>query len=238
MSESSITLRMLRTAFPLLLAISLSASAEVENEIPFGVEVVTGFRSDLIERGFKLGENILDVQLQSEVTLNNEWTLGFGALQATASGSSAYEESRGFLQLYREHGALRYGWTAAYRDVQSDIWRDGWETGPYFSVALNDDVAAGMKMLYDHGAQGYYIEANLTWSYLLSEKSFLTFDGGAGVVADYYGRDGLHDLNARLAYTYNVAKNVSFSPFVGASLGIHESAVDQIYSGIWFEVTF
>jgi hypothetical protein len=139
---------MFRTALPLLLAISLSASAEVENEIPFGVEVVTGFRSDLIERGFKLGENILDVQLQSEVTLNNEWTLGFGALQATASGSSAYEESRGFLQLYREHGALRYGWTAAYRDVQSDIWRDGWETGPYFSVALNDDVAAGMSYLH------------------------------------------------------------------------------------------
>jgi hypothetical protein len=229
---------MTRMTVALFFAISLSARAEVETEIPFGVEAVTGFRTDLVERGFKLGENILDVQLQSEVTLNNEWTIGFGALHATASGSSAYEESRGFVQLYREHGALRYGWNAAYRDVQSDIWRDGWETGPFISVALNDDVVAGMKLLYDHGAQGYYVEAHLTWSYLLSEKSFLTLDGGAGAVADYYGRDGMHDLNMRFAYTYNVAKNVSFSPFVGASLGINEDAVDQIYSGIWLEVTF
>jgi hypothetical protein len=229
---------MLRTALPILLAISLSAKAEVESEIPLGVEAVTGFRSDLVERGFKLGESTLDVQLQSEVSLNQEWSIGFGALHATASGSSSYEESRGFLQLYREHGALRYGWNAAYRDVESNIWRDGWETGPFISVALNDDVSAGMKLLYDHGAQGYYVEANLTWSYLVNDRSFITLDGGAGAVADYYGRDGVHDLNARIAFTYKVAENVSFSPFVGTSLGIHEDAVDQIYSGIWLEVTF
>jgi hypothetical protein len=229
---------MLRIAVSLLFCIFCSASAEVETEIPFGIEAVTGFRSDLVERGFKLGENILDVQLQSELTIDDEWSIGFGALHATASGSSSYEESRGYFQVICEDGALRYGWHAAYRDVQSDIWRDGWETGPFVSLALHDDVAAGIKLLYDHGAQGYYGEANLTWSYLVSESSFLTLDGGAGVVADYYGRDGVHDLHMRLAYTYNVAKNVSFTPFLGGSLGIHEAAVDQIYSGIWLEVTF
>jgi len=42
--------------------------AEVENEIPYGIEAVTGFRSEYVYRGFNLAEDsVLDFQIEAEI---------------------------------------------------------------------------------------------------------------------------------------------------------------------------
>ncbi len=44
------------TALPLL---ATSSPAEVEREIPWGAEVVTGWRTEYLQRGFKLANDLL-----------------------------------------------------------------------------------------------------------------------------------------------------------------------------------
>lgn len=52
--------------------------AEVENEIPWGVEIVSGLRSDYVYRGFELTGTSLDLQLEAELALSNESSLSLG----------------------------------------------------------------------------------------------------------------------------------------------------------------
>lgn len=229
---------MLRLLSLVLIIATFSAKAEIEAEIPWGAEVVTGYRTDLIERGFQLGENVIDVQVQTEIVFNDEWSLGFGAFHATASGVDEYEETSSFVEIVREYEQMYIGWHLGYRDVQSTIWRNGLETGPMFMYRINQNISVGFRYLYDGGASGSYAEARCSWSHPLNDKSFLSINSTAGYAIDYYGRDGLHDLSARLGWTYNLASNISLTPFLGGSIGIHDDAADQIYSGLWFEVTF
>jgi len=62
---------------------------------------------------------------------------------------------------------------------------------------------------------------------------------------DYYDRDGLNDIYARLSLTYHISETVSVTPYVGTSILIDDDSDepgvindDSTYAGLWFIVRF
>ena len=213
--------------------------ADVESNIPWGIEAVTGYRSESVHRGFKLADDVFDYQLEAEVALSDTWTFNFSAWHATGTGKrNDFSEVSGLTELRYDAATWNAGWMLGYRDFSATFIRDGWETGPFFSYHLSEDLDFRTEFLYDEGAESYYATAALTWSRALGDKSFVSLKGGFSVVDDFYGSDGFHVMDLRFSYTYLVAPNVSFSPFVGTYLGLDDVADDALLGGIWFEVTF
>ena len=50
----------------LFLSVPFLASAEIQNEIPLGIEAVTGYRTEYVHRGFKLADDVFDFQLHMQ----------------------------------------------------------------------------------------------------------------------------------------------------------------------------
>ena len=229
---------MKRTAAMFLLVPSICL-AEIEGTMPFGVEAVTGYRSESVHRGFHLADDVFDFQLETGFALSNEWSMNLGAWYATGTGTgNDFSEVSGFVDLRYDAKNYSAGWLLGYRDFSGSRFKDGWETGPFFTWHVNEDWDLNFEWLYDQGAEAYYGKAELEWSAALDSKSFITIAGGLSMVDDYYDRDGWNDAAARFSYTYLIANNVSLTPFIGASLGLDADADDYVYSGIWFEVTF
>jgi hypothetical protein len=215
------------------------AWAEVESNIPWGVEAVTGYRSESVHRGFILADDVFDFQLESEVALSNEWSVNFGAWYATGTGTdNDYSEFSGFVELRYDTDQWSAGWALGYRDFTETFMQDGWETGPFFSWHFNEDLDLNGRLLYDEGAESMYGTIDLSWSKAINPKSFVAVKGGFSFVDDFYGSEGLHAAEMRVSYTYLVAPNVSFTPFVGTSLGLDDVVDDSLYGGVWFEVIF
>ena len=78
-------------------ALCLPASAEIESDIPLGIEAVTGIRSGYVHRGFDLADTSLEFQFAGEVTLSNENSLHFG-LSHLAESDGDFSETAGYLE--------------------------------------------------------------------------------------------------------------------------------------------
>ena len=65
---------------PLILtALSVTSTATVcsvfGEDIKYGIEAVTGFRSNYVQRGFEVAETTLDFQIETEVAINDNTCL-------------------------------------------------------------------------------------------------------------------------------------------------------------------
>ena len=63
---------MKRSALLATLLLAPVLNAEVESDLPLGLEVVTGIRSSYVFRGFDLADTLIDVQLEGELALGIE----------------------------------------------------------------------------------------------------------------------------------------------------------------------
>ena len=222
-------------------------SAEVEKDIPLGIEAVTGYRSGYVYRGFELAESTLDFQLEAEIALNNHTFLSIGSWYATETGNGDFDEAAFFSHLrFEKNDQLTLGLSATYRSFGnskpplSAIFEDGVDLGTFASWHFNKDFNASAGAYYDTGAEAWYGHAETNWSKALSDKAFLSLKTGISYVDDYYGRDGMNDAYGRLSLTYNISDTVSITPFVGGSvlLDNDDAGDDQAYGGVWFEVRF
>jgi hypothetical protein len=215
------------------------AQAEVESEIPWGIEAVTGYRSELVHRGFKLADDVYDYQLETEIALSNDWSFNFSAMYATGTGKgNDYSETTGIAELRYDATNWSAGWMLGFRDFTATFFRDGWESGPFVSYRFSEDLEARAEYLYDEGGESFYGALQLSWSRALSEKSFVSVRGGVSHVEDYYGSKGFHAMDFRVSYTYLFLSNVSLTPFIGSSVALDNQADDVLLGGVWFEVTF
>lgn len=223
----------------LFLSVPFLASAEIQNEIPLGIEAVTGYRTEYVHRGFKLADDVFDFQLQTEIVLSDHWSVNIGGWYATAtSNSSDFSEIAGFVDLRYDQRDYSAGIAVGFRDFTDTLFRDAIEVGPYYSWHVNDDVAVTFALTYDSGADAWYGKTEVSWSKVMSDKSFISALAGISMVDQYYDRDGFNDIFGRVSYTYKVAQNVSLSPFIGTSLGLDEPDESRLFGGVWFEVTF
>ena len=234
----------MKTIIPLtLLALSLSTviSAEVESEIQWGVEAVTGYRSNYVYRGFELSESTLDFQLEAEFALSNKLSLNLGGWYATETGAGDFDEAAGFLHLrHQTTDHLTLGISATYRDFNRSMFESGVDVGAFGTWHFCRDFGITLGGSYDTGAEGWYGHIETNWTKPLSDNAFFSLKTGVSAVDDYYGRDGFNDAYARVSLTYNISDTVSITPFVGGSalLDSNDIGDDTAFGGIWFEVRF
>jgi len=227
-----VTLLALAAAFP-------AAAIASQDEIPLGFEAVTGFRSELIWRGFKIGQSVADFQLQTEVALGSHWSLGGGAWYATETGDGDANEAAGFLSLRYDTPRYSAGLDVTGRSVDHPILLDGFDFAPWVSWHANNDLDLTLGSAWDTGPGAPYGWLEAKWSKPLSQDSFITLLGGTSWLDDYYGRSGWNDAYGRISLTYNVNKRVSLTPFAGVSLSLDANPEsNRLYGGLWFEVNF
>ena len=231
----------------LVCSIPVQLSADVENEIPFGIEAVTGIRSEYVYRGFTLAEDsVLDFQLESEISINDDTYLNVGAWYATESGDGDFDESAFFARLsFQKTEKLTLGISATYRDFGNSVFESGVDLGVFASYQLCEDFSINGGAYYDFGAEAWYANVETNWSKTINDKSYVSLKTGVSYVNDYFGRDGINDLYARLSYTYHISETVSVTPFVGTSILIDDDSNvagvindDSTFGGLWFVVRF
>lgn len=215
------------------------ALAEVDSEIPLGIEAVTGLRTDYVHRGFHLAESSLNYQLETEISLSNDTSLHLGIAHLSESDGN-FNETTSYLELsYSFNTKLTAGTSFTYRDRNKSILQSGLDVGFHTSLEITKDWRWRNEVNFDLGVEGIYLNSELEWSNIISKKSFVTINAGLSYVSDYLERNGLNDLHTNLTYTYAISEQIAFTPFIGASIQIDDQDADDIfYGGLWFEVIF
>lgn len=222
-------------------------SADVENDIPLGIEAVTGFRSEYVYRGFTLAEDsVLDFQIEAEIAVNDHTLINVGAWYATETGRGDYDEAAFFTKLsFLKSDELTLGLSATYRSFNHSVFEDGVDLGIFGTYQFCKDFGITAGAYYDTGAEAWYANVESNWSKSLSDKAYVSFKTGVSYVNDYYGRDGINDVYTRLSLTYHISEAVSVTPFVGASFLIDDNSTvpgiindDSTFGGLWFIVRF
>ena len=151
----------------LALGLALLAPGHAEtadDDLPIGIEVVTGFRTDYVYRGFQLAGSLIDVQAEAEVALSDKWLLNLGGYYGSATGDGDFSEAAAFFDLRYEAEQ----WTAAFgttwHDYQDSFFEDGLDLAPSFTWHLTDDLDLGTGVAYDTGDGGWYGHLEATWS--------------------------------------------------------------------------
>ncbi|MEM9080212.1 MAG: hypothetical protein AAGC74_05905, partial [Verrucomicrobiota bacterium] len=212
-------------------------TAEVEDDLTLGLEVVSGYRSAYVARGFELADGTLDLQAETEIALNNDLFLGLYAWHATESNGNFSETSAG-LDLTREFDPLQLTATLRYQSYSGSLFQDGILLGLETTYFLSDSWDLSLNSLYDFGAEAPYGSLELGWSQPLSEDLFVSAESGLSIVDSYYGRSGLNDYYGRISLTYNLNSTISLSPFLGFSIPLEDHSSNTVYGGFWFAVSF
>lgn len=223
-----------------LLLPALAGHAEVESDIPIGIEAVTGVRSGYVFRGFDMANTLLDFQAQGEITLAERTFLNVGGWIAAESGGP-FEELAGFLDLRTGlNDLLTLGTSLTYHDYDGSFFESGADLGISVSVDPSKDWGVTVGAYHDFGADAWYAKAEAAWSRRTGEDSYLALTGGISWVNDYYGRDGMNDFFGRASFTYNINRNIAVTPFLGWSLEIDSTNGDgdEFYGGLWLELVF
>jgi hypothetical protein len=213
--------------------------AEEAGDIPIGIEVVTGYRTEYIHRGFKLADDLIDVQAEAEIALSNEWVLSLGGYYGTGAGDEDFSEAAAFFDLRYEAKQWSAGIATTWRDYQDSFFEDGFDIAPSFIWHLTDDWDLAAGIAYDTGDGGLYGNLEASWSKPLGKSSFLSAKAGTSWTEDYYGSSGWNDLYGRVSWTYAFNDSVAISPFAGTSIPMSSSPqTDRLFAGVWFEVNF
>jgi hypothetical protein len=226
-------------ALALVLALPGHSREEAAGEVPLGIEVVTGYRTDYVYRGFQLAGSLIDVQAQAEVALNDAWLLNVGGYFGTATGDGDFSEAAAFFDFRYETEAWSVGMATTWRDYDDSRFADGFDLQPTFLWHLGDHFDLGTGIAYDTGDGGWYGHLEAAWSMETGRDSFLSTELGTSWTEDYYGSSGWHDLYGRVGWTYAFNRSVSVTPFVGASVPMTSGPErNRLFGGVWFEVNF
>ena len=215
-----------------------SLRAELEDDIPLGIEAVTGIRSGYVYRGFDLGDSLMDVHLQTEVVLEGNLTLAAGGWFATEVGDEFTEGAAALGIRYDLRENLAAELTTSYHAYGDSLLEDGIDLGASLTWYPDRSWDLGAAVHVDSGSDGWYFQIEGGWTQPLSDDAFFSLTGGISAVNDYYGRSGFNDLYGRASLTYNINSMLSLTPFLGWSFELVDGDGDEIYGGLWFEVSF
>lgn len=220
-------------------SLCLPAWAEIENDIPLGIEAVTGFRTGYVYRGFELAKTSLDFQIEAEIALSNFDTISVGSWYL-GEGDGNFSETGAFVD-YRHELDVKtvVGSSLTYRHFGSSILESGLDFGFFVTYQASDDWDGKAGTYYDFGNEAFYTALDIRWSKSISDSTFIALENGISYVNDYLARDGFNDLFGRFSLTYAVSDSVAFTPFVGWSIQLVDNTVsDFIQGGLLFEVIF
>lgn len=209
------------------------------DSLPLGVEVVTGYRSEYIQKGYRLAQDVFEAQIEAEIALSNEWVLNLGGWYAGATGDGSFSETAFFFDIAYDTPEWTAGVRTTFRDFDNALFEDGVEIQPVFVWHLHEDWDLSFSAAYDTGADGWYGAAEVEWTKPTGDSSFISVLAGTGVTSDWYRETGWHDVHARISWTYAINRHVAVTPFAGASVPLSSGEADGgIFGGVWFEVNF
>ena len=212
--------------------------AELEDDIPLGVEAVTGIRSGYVYRGFDLADALMDFHLETEIVLQDHLALAAGGWFATEVGDKFNQASAYIGVRYDLREKLTAELSASYHTFDHSTLEDGLDLGASLTWYPDRDWDLGAAVHRDSSSNGWYVSVEGGWSHPLSEDAFLALNGGVSAVEDYYGRSGLNDIYGRASLTYNINSMLSLTPFIGWSFELNDGDGNEVYGGLWFEVSF
>jgi len=234
---------MKRLSLFILTLSSVFSHAEEENQLPLGIEAVTGFRSEYVYRGFQHAQQVLDFQLEGEVTLKDGYYLGYGAWYGTGTGSDDFSETGLKISLTYDIDEWQWYNSIKYRDLNESEFDSGVEFTSQLTYFLSESAKHSREISgivsYDSGAEGLYGAVEFVTYQAVSDDAFITFKTGASFTDDYYQTSGANDIYSRISFTYNISKQVSVTPFAFGSLNLaNDGRSDYIGAGLWFEMSF
>lgn len=228
----------MKRLLPLLFLGTAIGQAAEDSEIPLGIEVVTGYRSEYLYRGFSLADQMIDIQIDAEIALSNEWILSLGGSYGDETSSGNFSEAAAYLGLIYEQEKWDAGLDASWHSYDHSFFQDGFDLGPFANWRPCADWRVGAAFSYDTGADGWYGKLEAEWTRPTGRSSFVSVLGGLSAVSTYYHRSGANDFYARLAWTYGINRSVAITPFLGTSLPLTSKGDSSLFAGLWFEVNF
>ncbi len=221
-----------------LFCAGVSLAPGQEDDIPLGIEAVAGFRSDYVYRGFDLAQTTMDFQVETELVISDALSLGAGGWVATQL-DDGFNERTGFIDLYANVlDGVTIGASGVYRAYDHDILKSGFDLTASLIWHPASDWSIAAEVSRDFPSAGWYGELSGQWSRRLSDDAYLGMAMGISATDDYYGHSGLNDFNGRISLTYNINSMVSVTPFAGWSHELTTRDGDELYGGLWFEISF
>ena len=226
-------------ALNLIGLLPLSASSAVD-DIPYGIEAITQYRSEYNYRGFTLAKESLDLQLGAQYAFNDTTYVNTAAWFGSEIGDGDFSEAGLRVDLLKDLGELTFSLSGSYRSYSNTFFEDGSNIEAAAIYHFNKLIDFSGRIAYDTGAEGWY--ANLETNYYLriNDDSYFNLSGGISAVDSFYLRDGMNDVFAKVSYTYNINQSVSVSPYLGTSLLLDEddSGGDSLFAGVYFAISF
>ncbi|MDB4356812.1 hypothetical protein N9Z06_02020 [Akkermansiaceae bacterium] len=217
---------------------TLPAFGEIENEIPLGVEAMTGIRTGYVYRGFELARTSLDFQIEAEIALSNTDTFNFGSWYLS-EGDGNFSETGAFIDFRHELDERTIiGASLTYRHFSGSLLDSGVDLGVFTTYQINNDWDWKAGAYYDLGNDAFYTALDVRWSKPISDSAFIAVENGLSYVDGYLNRDGLNDYYGRFSLTYAVSDSVAFTPFVGWNIQLDSNDSDSLHGGLLFEVIF
>lgn len=222
-----------------LFTISTLPSLAID-DVPYGIEAVTQFRSEYNYRGFQLAEETTSFQLGLRYALDDTTHLSATAWHDGENGDGDFTEAGARLELGKDIGDASFSLSSTYRSYSNSLFENGVNLEASTSYLLTEKLTTSASIAYDTGAEGLYGELKAAYYMRINDDSFLNLSTGVSYLHDYYQLSGLNDAFAKVSYTYNINSSVSISPYIGGSLLLdnQQNRSDSLYSGIYFAVSF
>ena len=224
----------------LSIAIISPVFGDIEDEVPLGIEAMSGIRSGYTHRGFDLADTSLEFQFSGKVILKNGQNLTLGISQLAEVNDTFSETSSHLEWTSPASENLHFGVSATYRDRNHSTIASGFDLGVFTTYSIHPDWQWRNDLIYDWASQGLYGSTEIAWSYLTSNDSFITITSGLSLIANYEDLDGINDFYSRCSYHYGLSELVSVTPFLGASLLLDhkENRKSSVFGGLLFQVIF
>lgn len=224
-------------AFPCALSCAI---ADVESDLPLGIEALTGYHSHSVYRGLELSEEALDFQLSTEVALNNDWLVGISGWHI-ASSSDDFTETSGELSLiYRSDSDWTFTTGITQRSFDHPIVESGTEVFADLSYEFSIDFSAAARLSYDDASGSALGELSIHYSRVINDSAWWAIEAGTLLADDFYGASGLASANARLSATYLINSQLSITPYLAHSEQIDDAFGEESVTsaGVWFAISF
>jgi hypothetical protein len=210
-------------------------TAEIEEDIPFGIETVTGLRSSYVYRGVQLAEETLEAQIETKIALGKDYSVPLAAW-TLAETSGNFSNTAISVGLQRDWQDFQLTGFLDYQSFENSLFEDGFDLGLQGKWFPGEYWDFGLEARYNFGAEGRYYAFESGYSHPFGDDFYLTAVGGLSAVSNYYGSSGFNDFYGRLSATYNVNSFLSLTPFVGFSLA--DDLGEEAFVGLWLAVSF
>lgn len=209
----------------------------IAEDIPYGVELVTGLRTGYHQKGIELADDLIDLQLQSNITLSESSSLNI-ALWQGAEVSGDFQELGAVVGLTRSYDTFSFSGEVSYLGYESSIVSSGVEVSLGADYELKENIYLYGSLGYHSGAESFIAQGGVSGSHRLTDDSFIEAKAELNLANSYFSREGIYDLTSRVSYTYNVSSFLSATPFLSSSIPLDGEADFDLSAGMWLEVFF